>query len=73
VLASKESVMTRFTIPDMDCEGCVSAITRAVQTKDPQAHVSANLSQHLVEITSTLDPSILAAAIDGAGFTVEAH
>lgn len=24
----------RFTIPDMDCEGCVASITRAVQKLD---------------------------------------
>ena len=63
--------MTHFTIPDMDCEGCVGAITRAVQAQDATATVNANLETHLVEIASTLSSDTLAAAIDAAGFTVQ--
>ena len=63
--------MTHFTIPDMDCGGCVSAITRAIQAQDASATVQANLETHLVEIASTLSADTLAAAIDAAGFTVQ--
>jgi len=64
--------MIRFTIPDMECEGCVGSITRAVHAKDSLATVSADLTTHLVSINSQLDPTILAAAIDAAGFTIQA-
>jgi copper chaperone len=64
--------MTCFTIPDMDCEGCVKSITRAVRAQDAAATVSADLAAHKVEINSTLDAATLAAAIDAAGFTVQA-
>lgn len=61
--------MTRFSIPDMDCGGCVGAITRAVQSQDKQAQVTADLATHLVEINSHLDAASLARAIEAAGFT----
>jgi len=63
--------MTHFTIPDMDCGGCVSAITRAIQVQDASATVMANLETHLVEIVSTLNNDTLASIIDAAGFTVQ--
>jgi copper chaperone len=66
-----EVSMTHFIIPDMDCGGCVSAITRAIQAQDATATVKANLETHLVEIVSTLSSDTLASAIDAAGFTVQ--
>ena len=64
--------MTRFTVPDMTCGGCVKAITAAVQRIDPAATVAADLPTHKVDITSSRPAAELAAAIDGAGFTAEA-
>jgi len=64
--------MTRFTIPDMDCQGCVASITRAVQSQDANAKVVADLGSHKVEIDSIAEPRLLAAAIDAAGFTCQA-
>jgi copper chaperone len=64
--------MTRFTIPDMDCQGCVASITRAVQQHDAAATVAADLDSRKVEIESSLEPRLLAAAIDAAGYTVQA-
>ena len=64
--------MTRFTVPDMTCGGCVKAITAAVQRIDPAATVAADLPTHKVDITSSRPAAELAAAIDGAGFSPEA-
>ncbi len=64
--------MTRFTIPDMDCEGCVGSIRRAIAAKDQTATISANLATHILDITSALDAPTLAGIIDAAGFSVEA-
>lgn len=64
--------MTRFTVPDMTCGGCVKAITTAVQRLDPDASVSTDLATHLVEITSARSAAELAAAIHGAGFSPQA-
>lgn len=64
--------MTRFTVPDMTCGGCVKAITTAIQRLDPAAQVTTNLDTHLVEIASTRPQADLADAIDAAGFTPQA-
>ena len=64
--------MTRFTVPDMTCSGCVKAITAAVHRIDPAATVTADLSTHTVEIASSKPAATLAAAIDDAGFTAQA-
>ena len=64
--------MTRFTVPDMTCGGCVAAITAAVRRIDPAATVAADLPAHRVDITSSRPAAELAAAIDGAGFTAQA-
>jgi copper chaperone len=64
--------MTRFTVPDMTCGGCVKAITGAIQRLDPTARVTTNLDTHTVEIDSTRPAAALAEAIDAAGFTPQA-
>ena len=64
--------MTRFTIPDMDCDGCITAITRAIQKLDTAAILRADLATHVVEITSSIPKAELEAAIDAAGYTVQA-
>jgi copper chaperone len=64
--------MTRFTIPDMDCEGCVASITKAVRRLDDAATVQADLATKLVEITSGQSEAALRTAIDEAGYTVKA-
>jgi copper chaperone len=56
-----------FTIPDMDCGGCVRAITEAVHRLDAAATVQADLATKLVQVNGTGD---FAAAIESAGFTV---
>ena len=58
-----------FHVPDMSCEGCVRAITRAVQGLDAQAGVSTDLVTHLVRIASGRPAAELEAAIRDAGFS----
>lgn len=63
--------MIRFTIPDMTCGGCVASVTRAVQSVDAAARLTADLESHTVEIASAAAAEALAAAIADAGFTVQ--
>lgn len=63
--------MTRFAIPDMECEGCVSGVTRAIRNVDATATVSADLPTRTVIIESAAPEATLAAAITEAGFTVQ--
>lgn len=61
----------RFTVPDMDCGGCVRSITEAIHRLDPAAQVNADLNTKLVSIGGTAEAKIYAGAIEDAGFTVE--
>jgi copper chaperone CopZ len=62
--------MTEFTVPDMDCNGCVSAITGAVHALDPNAKIKADLATHHVSIDSPINAQALREAIISRGFTV---
>jgi copper chaperone len=60
--------MPDFTVPDIDCDGCVQAITRAIRRLDPQATVAADLDTKQVRIGSPVDSATLARAVREAGF-----
>jgi copper chaperone len=62
-------IMTTYTVPDMDCGGCVASITRAVQKLDGGATIKADLDTKRVEVTSRLNPEAIRSAIEDAGFT----
>lgn len=61
----------RFTVPDMDCGGCVRSITDSIHRLDPAAKVQADLETKLVSIGGTADEKAYESAIEDAGFTVE--
>lgn len=61
--------MYRFNIPDMTCGHCVSTITEAVKSEDPQAKVEIFLADHLVTIDSELTRDEIARRIADAGYT----
>ena len=61
-----------FTVPDMDCGGCVRSIKEAIHRVDPAATVEADLGTKLVRIGGTADGKAYANAIEGAGFDVKA-
>lgn len=60
-----------FTVPDMDCGGCVRSITEAIHKIDPEAKVEADLNTKLVSVGGTADSAVYATAIENAGFDVE--
>ncbi len=66
------STPLQFDIPDMDCESCVASITEAVHRVDADAQVSADLATKRVVIGGDGDANEFMAAIEGAGFTVNA-
>ncbi|MDE1883092.1 MAG: heavy-metal-associated domain-containing protein [Rhodospirillales bacterium] len=61
----------QFTVPDMDCGGCIRSITEAIHKIDPAAKVEADLNTKLVKIGGAADATAYAGAIEGAGFDVE--
>ena len=61
--------MISYTVPDMDCGGCVASIAKAVQKLDGNAKVKANLETKKVEVSSGLSAETIRSAIEDAGFT----
>ena len=64
--------MPDFRVPDMHCDGCIRALTGAVQGVDASATLNADLDSKHVQIGSSARPETLAEAMRDAGFDVEA-
>jgi len=65
--------MLTFEVEDMTCGHCVNAITKAVNSLDPQAQVQVDLTTHRVEVRpATADTASLIHAIQVAGYAAEA-
>ena len=62
-------MVLQYQVPDMSCDHCVKAITRAVTEAVPGAAVQVELSDHRVTVTGTEDKPTVERAIRGAGYT----
>ena len=62
--------MLIFKVSGMTCGGCINAITRAVNSHDPQAKVAADLTLQTVSIETALDEGVARQIISDAGFPV---
>ncbi len=62
--------MLIFKVSGMTCGGCINAITRAVNSHDPQAKVAADLTLQTVSIETALDEGVARQVISDAGFPV---
>jgi copper chaperone CopZ len=58
-----------FTVPDMDCQGCVNSITAAIHRLDAGASVAADLATKRVMVDSDVAADF-AGAIKQAGFEI---
>lgn len=58
----------KFSIPNMTCGGCVRGVTATIQDLDPQATVSADLSNKTIEVTSTLEANHIQQALKADDF-----
>jgi len=62
--------MISFTVNDMTCGHCASAITKAVKAVDKDARVEIDFAAHRVHVQPTeADADELAEAIKEAGYT----
>lgn len=52
----------------MTCQGCVNAVTRIVQRKDPAANVRVELASGRVEAETAVAAEELARAISAGGY-----
>jgi copper chaperone len=64
----REQTMYEFQIPNMSCGHCVKAITEAVKTADPQAHVQADLPNHKVQVQTAVPREAVVARLAEAGY-----
>jgi copper chaperone len=62
--------MHHFTIPDMTCSACAKAVTGAVKGLDAHAEVRVDLDRKVVDVKTAHTSEVVAAAIEGAGFSV---
>ena len=62
--------MFTLKVSGMTCGGCINAVTRAIQTQDPQAQVQADLATQELSLETKLSPELAAQLITDAGFPV---
>ncbi len=61
----------KLTIPNMACSACVTNITKAVQSLDDQATLSADLVSKQVSIDSAQSREEIVQAITQSGYPVQ--
>ena len=60
--------MQTFKVEGMTCDGCVGAVTRAVQAVDKDAKVEVDLASKTVKVDSKVAPLQIIDVITNAGF-----
>ena len=63
--------MIRFRVPDMDCEGCVKKVTKAIHAVDPDAAVETDLKTKEVAIETSANEADIIDSLDEFGYDVE--
>ena len=62
----------KFNVTGMSCAHCVNAVQNAVQTVDPEAQVTVDLATGHVDVLSPQPRQDIVAAIENAGYRVQA-
>jgi copper chaperone len=65
-MAEKRDI--HLEVKGMTCGGCVNAVTRIVQRKDPAAQVKIDLATGRLDGVGEIEPDALAKAISAAGY-----
>jgi len=58
----------QFHIENMTCGGCVRSVTKAIQSVDPAAEVSADPGTHKVDVKSSAKREQLVSALTEVGY-----
>ncbi len=59
-------------VEGMTCQGCVNAVTKAIQRLDPGAKVEVDLEHGRVHVVTTAQTLEVAQALDAAGYEATA-
>jgi copper chaperone len=62
--------MLSLKVSGMTCGGCIKAVTKAVQSQDPQAKVGVDLASQMVNLETSLSAEQASQIIAEAGFPV---
>ena len=62
--------MLTLKVSGMTCGGCINAVTRAIESQDPQAKVEADLATQTVNLETSLSAAQAGQIITDAGFPV---
>ena len=60
--------MTTYKIEGMTCNGCASAVSKAIQRAVPGAKVAVDHKAGTAKLDGVLDYAAIARAVDDAGF-----
>lgn len=60
-----------YRVGGMTCDGCVRAVTKAIQRLDPVARVSVDLAAGKVSVDGGLAADAVQRAVEQAGFSFE--
>ncbi len=60
--------MLKFTVPDMSCDHCVGAVTKALKDVDANAVVAVDLDTKIVTVSSEANAEKIGAALSKAGY-----
>ncbi|WP_017298698.1 heavy-metal-associated domain-containing protein [Nodosilinea nodulosa] len=59
-----------FHVPDLACSACVDTVTKAIQSVDAAAQVSADPKTKQVNVDTAASEAAVKTAITNAGYTV---
>jgi copper chaperone len=62
--------MLNLKVSGMTCGGCIKAVTKAIQSQDPQAKVEVDLASQMVNLETSLSAAQASQIITDAGFPV---
>jgi copper chaperone len=62
--------MLSLKVSGMTCGGCIKAVTKAIQSQDPQDKVEADLVSQMVNLETSLSAVQASQIIADAGFPV---
>lgn len=60
--------MLKLTVPDMSCDHCAGAITKALKGVDANAEVAVDLAEKTVTVRTEANGERIAAALSKAGY-----
>lgn len=63
--------MYQFTVDGMGCQSCVRKITLAIQAKDPDATIDADLKSKQVSVSSSMTGDEIAEIIVALGYPTQ--